>query len=93
MGKDIEVDTRDHDFFHDPSMWPHWPLLPIKRPRSDGAFPELGVVYDTGEKDKEGRPRLLLLAGANLLRVTGAEILAGQELKPNFILIEGWVVD
>jgi hypothetical protein len=38
--------ARDMLFFQNPTLWPHYPFLPVVRRRLGQAEPELGLLYD-----------------------------------------------
>lgn len=38
----------DTAFIGDPDQWPQWPQLPLKRLVKGQAWPQLGVLVDTG---------------------------------------------
>jgi hypothetical protein len=87
---------RDLLFMSTPSLWDHWPILPVVRHRADGDF-DTGLMYDT-----RGAPRLAGLAATVFLgnvfllpRTLDEFLVLPRETYDNFeeVVTAGWRVD
>jgi hypothetical protein len=87
---------RDLLFFREPQLWPHWPFLPLIRPRP-GSDPALGVLFDArGRANLYGYSATVFLGNLLMLPDTLAEFLALPKLVydlPEEMADAGWTVD
>lgn len=42
----------DLAFMKEPTRWPAWPFLPMKKPNKEQGWPDNGVLLDSGELGK-----------------------------------------
>lgn len=76
----------DREFILDQENWPRWPVLPLKRPRWEGAFL---AGPDLTRHLREGAPiRLVVRWGADWKPLDYQEY-----ADVDALLADGWVVD
>src|SRR5438477_462896 len=70
--------ARDLHYFADPSLWPHYPYLPLIRHTAGSSESELGVLYDAyGVSGTCGYRCTVFLTNVFRLPATEAQLLAG----------------
>jgi hypothetical protein len=89
--------ARDLRYFGDPSLWPHYPCLPLIRQATDSTERELGVLYDAyGVSGKCGFRCTVFFVNVYALPATEAELFAGpRQVFDTFdeLAAAGWAVD
>lgn len=69
-----------------PADWPIWPVLPLKRYTTPGAFPEMGYVV--------GDPVWPLnVYTGNIFRISPDDPIVGEYASVQHLLDAGWVID
>jgi hypothetical protein len=86
----LEPPVHDLDMMGDPNAWPQWPVLPLKRARSQYEFPEVGFMLE----QPEGEPKIVYLATIFEVREAMADK-SKQVTYPSFdeIYAAGWRID
>jgi hypothetical protein len=88
---------RDFRFFADPSLWPHYPFLPLSRHAIGSDQTELGVLYDAhGVSGTTGHRCTVFLRNLFMLSDTEAALLASPRcVYDTFdeLADDGWGVD
>src|SRR5579884_1801563 len=89
--------ARDFHFFENPSLWPHYPYLPLTRQAADGHKRQLGLLFDArGVLGRYGFTCTVFLVNLYLLPATEAEFLALPRcVYDTFAELaeDGWAVD
>ena len=89
--------ARDLHYFAHPSLWQHYPFLPLIRQAADDLEPELGVLYDAyGVSGTCGYRCTVFLVNLYFLPATEAELLNGpRQVFDTFdeLAEAGWAVD
>lgn len=88
--KKVEVaELNDEKFISDPTAWPNWPILPLKR-YIGASMPQFAIVLATA---KGGDP-VKILVGVNMWdKWTQEQVMAAPLMTPAEIVANGWVVD
>jgi len=83
--------AENREFIMNADAWPRWPMLPMKKPRPEGGWPQLGALLDTWKRTgtEPGFPIELIVYDDTGLRQ--------QEIRTyatvDDILNDGWIVD
>ena len=78
----------DREMMLDPDSWGRWPLLPLKRPRSE----EPNCAMIVGDPTKEGT--VYLVPGANIWHIDDEFIAKNGSFVPvDDVLAQGWEID
>jgi hypothetical protein len=89
--------ARDLHFFAHPSLWPHYPFLPLIRQAAGNSERECGVLYDAyGVSGICGFRCTVFAVNLFALPATQAELLAGpRQVFDTFdeLADSGWAVD
>ena len=84
-----KMKAEEKEMMENPSRWPQWPFLPVKRYKGKG-FPDCGVLYDN-------REHLNTVFMINLWDIKGQKQLLDSEKacypSVDDVLRDGWVVD
>ena len=78
----VVADHDDAEMMKRPHLWPHL-LLPLKRRKSDGGFPETGYIGDPG-------PPGIVVLGTIWGGPEGGTL---EYATPEEAVADGWVVD
>ncbi len=88
--RDLTEVTRE--YMRDPGLWPHWPILPMKR--GSGGDGEHGVIVCNGAKRLPllvYKADMFAFAGCNVEQVSN---LPTEEFSSiNALMDAGWLVD
>lgn len=94
----------DLEMMKRPAQWPRWPLLPLKRPRPEGGFPDTGFLaaYSTqpSTATRIVPDAVVMLGSIYQIKESGSlrALVEGWERKEKFDSLEalvaaGWRVD
>ena len=74
----------DLKMMKNPTMWPAWPMLPLKRYKKEGGHPDLAVLYEAAP--------LKIFENVNLFDESTSWG-PGRTVTAEEVVKEGWIVD
>lgn len=77
-----------------PSLWPCWPILPIKNGRvpQAGGFPKFAVLVST-DISSSATPDDIRFIEGNMFTVTEKDLDNASKANVEQLIADGWVVD
>jgi hypothetical protein len=79
--------VRDREMISNPSLWPNWPILPVKKWNAEKHSPDVACLWEGGDG------KLKIAVGVNMFDVLQMAKADWQETNVNKVLADGWVVD
>ena len=80
------MERKDLEYLKDPNLWPAWPVLPLKRKKLSGGWPEFGYVIAV-----EGQ--LTWIRSGNIFAMDPTDPVTYTYETPEALLADGWVVN
>ena len=82
----------DKSFMESPEKWPHWPLLPVKRPgKGKDCWPQLGLIIIDSVDESKPAPVVYLTSLYGDLKMKDAEKKEYPSIEA--LIADGWTVD
>lgn len=82
------------EFMSSPEKWPHTVVLPVKRERGRGEFPETGYLRQTSMTTPAPAPEPVIYLGTIFDRVAKDKVVTTKHYPSIEAMVDdGWVVD